>query len=156
MPLLRGIPPDTIRGMSTDLWLDFLGIRVDGSKADGMHFVINLVTPDNGEKFVVEMSNSTLTSIKGQQAKNADLTITLKRSDLESVMGGKATFDDLISAGKARFDGNRKPFDQLRGILVEFTPDFERMPGTNPAKSATSPAAKDPFEMEAVDTMGVP
>ena len=78
-----------------------------------MKFTINLVTPDNGEKFVVEMSNSTLTNIKGQQAKNPNLTITINRADLETVMGGKATFDELIAAGKAKFDGDRKPFDQL-------------------------------------------
>lgn len=146
--------PDTIRAMSTDLWLDFLGIRLDSKKAEGMKSTINLVTPDNGEKFVVELSNSTLTNIKGQQAKNPDLTITVNRTDLESVMGGKATFDDLIAAGKAKFEGDRKPFDQLRGILVQFTPNFEMMPGTKPAKAATPPA-KDPFEQaEPADNFG--
>ena len=148
--------PDTIRGMSTDLWLDFLGIRIDSKKAEGMKFVINLVTPDNSEKYVVEMSNSTLSNIKGQQSKNPDLTITVNRSDLETVMGGKATFDDLIAGGKAKFEGDRKPFDQLRGILVQFTPDFELMPGTKPVKTATPTGAKDPFELQAVDTMGIP
>lgn len=86
-----GVPPktggpDMIRGMSTELWLEFLGIALDGSKVANQHFTFNLKTPDNGEQFVVELSNSTLTSIKGQQAKNADLTITVNRSDLESVM----------------------------------------------------------------------
>lgn len=136
--------PDTIRGMSTDLWLNFLGIRLDSKKAEGMQFVINLVTPDNGEKYVVEMSNATLTNIKGVQAKKPDLTITVNRADLEQVMGGKATFDDLIKSGKAKFDGNRQPFDQLKGILVTFTPDFELLPGTRPTKAAPA-ATHDPF-----------
>ncbi|HEX9883379.1 MAG TPA: alkyl sulfatase C-terminal domain-containing protein, partial [Desulfobaccales bacterium] len=145
-----GVPPkstgpDTIRAMSTDLWLDFIGIRMDSKKAEGLKFVINLVTPDNREKFVVEMSNSALTNIKGQQAKNPDLTITVNRTDLETVMGGKATFDNLIAEGKAKFEGDRKPFDQLKAILVQFTPDFEMMPGTKPAKPAVPPS-KDPFE----------
>ena len=48
------------------------------------------------------MSNSTLTNIKGVQAKNPDLTVTINRSDLETVMMGKATFDDLLAAGKAK------------------------------------------------------
>ena len=145
-----GVPPkstgpDTIRAMSTDLWLDFIGIRMDSKKAEGLKFVVNLVTPDNGEKYVVEMSNSALTNIKGQQAKNPDLTITVNRSDLETVMAGKATFDELIASGKAKFEGDRKPFDQLKAILVQFTPDFEMMPGTKPAKPAVPPS-KDPFE----------
>jgi hypothetical protein len=69
-------------------------------------------------------------------------------------MGGKATFDNLLATGKAKFEGDRKPFDQLRGMLVQFTPDFEMMPGTKPPKAATPPA-KDPFEQaEPADTSG--
>jgi alkyl sulfatase BDS1-like metallo-beta-lactamase superfamily hydrolase len=160
--LRRGMPagaapkssgPDTIRGMSTDLWLNYLGIRLDSTKADGLKFVINLITPDNGEKFVVELSNATLTNIKGQQSTNPNLTVTVNRSDLESVMGGTATFDDLIKAGKATFVGDRKPFDQLRGLLVRFTTDFELLPGTKPTK-AVSPVPKDPFAVSETGATG--
>jgi alkyl sulfatase BDS1-like metallo-beta-lactamase superfamily hydrolase len=42
--------PDVIRAMSTELFLNFLGIRMDSRKAEGLRFTINLVTPDNGEK----------------------------------------------------------------------------------------------------------
>jgi alkyl sulfatase BDS1-like metallo-beta-lactamase superfamily hydrolase len=139
--------PDTVRAMSTDLWLDFLAIRLDSKKAEGMKFVINLVTPDNGEKYVVEMSNSSLTNIKGFQAKNPDLSITINRSDLETVMMGKVTMDEQIAAGKAKLVGERKPYDQLKAVLVQFTPDFELMPGTKPDKRVPVPT-KDPFEQE--------
>jgi len=71
--------PDVARAMTTDLFLDFLGILMDGRKADGMAFTINLVTPDNGEQFVLEMSNNTLTNIQGYQAEDADLTLTITR-----------------------------------------------------------------------------
>jgi alkyl sulfatase BDS1-like metallo-beta-lactamase superfamily hydrolase len=157
--MLAGVTPgtkgaDMTRGMSTELWLNALAISIDSRRAEGMKFTINLVTPDNGEKFVVEMSNGALTSIKGQQAKNADLTVTLNRSDLESIMGGATTFDKLLAAGKAKFDGDRKPFDQLRSILTAFAPNFEMLPGTKPVKPVT-PAAKDPFEAHSpADTSG--
>lgn len=154
-----GVPPkssgpDTIRGMTTELWLNFLGISLDGSKVEGAKAVINLVTPDNGETFIVELSNSTLTNIKGQQAENPDLTITVNRTDLETVMGGKATFDDLIKAGKAKLDGDRKPLALIRSALVRFAPDFELVPGTK-ADKVTPPTAHDPFEAEPpADTSG--
>ena len=121
----RSTGPDMVRAMSTENWLDFLGISMDPKKADGLRFTINLITPDNSEKYLVEMSNATLTNIKGEQAKNPDLTITLNRADLNMVMMGVNSFDDLIAAGKAKFDGDRKPFDQLRSLMVSFTPDFE-------------------------------
>lgn len=130
-----GVPPkstgpDVIRAMPTENWLDFLGISIDPKKAEGLKFIINLVTPDNGEKFLVEMSNATLTNIKGIQAEKPDLTITLDRTELDKVMMGQNTFEELATLGKAKFEGDRKPFEQLKSILVVFTPDFEILPGT--------------------------
>lgn len=113
-------------------------------KAAGLKFTINLVTPDNGEQYAIEMSNATLTNIKGFQVKDADLTITVDRADLNQVMMGQASFDDLIKAGKAKFDGDRTGFDQLRAILVPFTPDFEILPGTAPQQPLNPPK---PFEV---------
>lgn len=144
----RTTGPDVVRAMSTDMWLDFLGISIDPKKADGMHFTINLVTPDNGEKYAIELSNGTLTNIEGEQAKNPDLTITVDRAELNRVMMGVASFDQLIADGKAKFEGDRKPFDQLRGLLVPFTPDFEVLPGTAPKT-----ASKAPKEFEMPDAL---
>jgi alkyl sulfatase BDS1-like metallo-beta-lactamase superfamily hydrolase len=137
--------PDMIRAMTTELWLDFLGIRLDSKKAEGINFVINLVTPDNDEKFVVELSNGTLSNIKGFQAKNADLTITIKRSDLEKTMMGAVSFDDQIKAGKAKLVGDRNPYEKLKTMLVQFDMGFEVLPGTL-AKDLTP--VKNPLEYD--------
>jgi hypothetical protein len=59
-------------------------------------------------------------------------------------MMGASSFDDLIKGGKAKFEGDRKPFDQLRGLMVTFAPNFEMLPGTAP-KAAT--AGPKPFEV---------
>jgi alkyl sulfatase BDS1-like metallo-beta-lactamase superfamily hydrolase len=144
----RSTGPDVVRAMSTEQWLDFIAISMDPKKADGLKFTINLVTPDNGEKYVVELSNATLTTIKGFQAPKPDLTVTVNRADLNQVMMGIASFDDLIKAGKAKFEGDRAGFDQLRSILVLFTPDFEILPGTAPKKASEKPK---PFEAPHLD-----
>jgi alkyl sulfatase BDS1-like metallo-beta-lactamase superfamily hydrolase len=138
--------PDMIRAMTTELWLNALAISMDSKKAAGMKFKINLSTPDNGEKFVVEMSNSALSNIKGYQDKNPNLSITLNRSDLEKVMGGQTTFEKLQAEGKAKFEGDRKAFEQLRSTMTTFTPDFELMPGTKAKKAPATKPSKDPFE----------
>ncbi len=138
--------PDMISAMTTELWLDFLAIRLDSGKAEGHEFIINLITPDNDEKFVVELSNATLTNIEGYQADDADLTITLNRADLEKTMMGAVSFDDQIKSGKAKLEGNREVFEQLKTMLVHFDLGFEIMPGTG-AKDLT-PEQKV-FEQEA-------
>ena len=142
----RSTGPDVVRAMSTDMWLDFLGISMDPKRAEGMRFTINLVTPDNGEKYLVELSNATLTNIEGEQAKNPDLAITVNRADLNLVMMRVASFDDLVRDGKATIVGDSKILGQLFALMVPFTPNFEILPGTAPqatgndAKASGSPA----------------
>ena len=128
----RTAPPDMVRAMSTGLWLDYLGILVDGRKAAGVRFVANLVTPDNGEQFVLEMSNSTLTNIAGFRSSDADVTVTLDRSDLEQVMMRRETFRSLAAKGRAKFEGDAAALEPLMGTFGAFDPFFEIMPGTKP------------------------
>jgi alkyl sulfatase BDS1-like metallo-beta-lactamase superfamily hydrolase len=144
--------PDMIRAMTTELWLDFLGIRLDSQKAEGKEFTINLVTPDNNEKFVVELSNATLTNIKGFQANDADLTVTINRADLEKTMMGAVSFDEQIKTGKAKLKGNRDVYEQFKTMLVHFDLGFEIMPGTT-AKDLT-PEQKPFQQEEPADTSG--
>jgi alkyl sulfatase BDS1-like metallo-beta-lactamase superfamily hydrolase len=125
--------PDVIRAMSTELFLNFLGIRIDARKAEGMRFTINLVTPDNGEKFIIELANATLTNIQGFQADRADLTLTIDRAKLEQVMTGEKTLDAQIADGTARVQGDVSVLTRLAGLMVEFDPRFEVLPGTRPA-----------------------
>lgn len=120
--------------MSTETWLDFLGVKLNSKKAEGISFKMNIITPDNKEKFLVELSNATLSNLKGFTAKNADLTLTLNRSDLNLAMMGVKTFEDLLKEGKAKVEGNPQILAQLVGMLDEFDPRFEVLPGTKKEK----------------------
>ena len=122
--------PDFVRGTSTELFLNYLGIQMDSRKAEGMKFKLNISTPDNGEKFVVEMSNATLTTIAGYQAKDADLTITIDRRELDDVMIGTAKLAEKVASGKAKMEGNPQVLAQLASTMVKFDNWFEILPGT--------------------------
>ena len=116
--------------MSTELFLNFLGIRMDSRKAEGMRFTINLITPDNGEKFLIEMENATLTNIQGFLSDKPDLTLTINRSDLEQTMMGAKTLEAQIADGTAKVEGDVGVLKQLASTMVDFDPRFEIMPGT--------------------------
>jgi len=124
--------PDVLRAMTTEMFLDFLAIQMDSRavEAMGLEFTINFVTPDRGETFVLELSNSTLTNIEGYLDENADLTVTIDRGDLDSVMTGETTFAALLADGTATMEGNPALLTQLMSTMVTFTPDFEMLPGT--------------------------
>ncbi len=143
--------PDMIRAMTTDLFLDFLGIRMDGRKAEGMAFTINLVTPDNGEKYLIELSNSALTNIEGYQADDADLSITINREDLEQVMMGTKSLAAQIEDGTAKVDGNLNVLEQLGSTMTTFELGFEILPGT---KGTSPPADLNDFEVGPVGATG--
>jgi alkyl sulfatase BDS1-like metallo-beta-lactamase superfamily hydrolase len=136
--------PDVIRAMSTELFLNFLGIRMDSRKAEVMRFTINLVTPDNGEKFLIELNNATLTNIKGFLADKPDLTLTINRSDLEQTMMGAKTLEAQIADGTAEVKGDAGVLKKLASTMIDFDPRFEIMPGTKTRDSKIAHA--DPYK----------
>jgi alkyl sulfatase BDS1-like metallo-beta-lactamase superfamily hydrolase len=139
--------PDMIAAMSTELFLDFVGIRMDSKQAEALDdFSINLVTPDNGEKFAIELSNATFTNVEGFLHDNPDLSITINRSDLENIMMGVKSFAASIEDGTAQAEGNVDLLAQLAQTLVTFEIGFEILPGT-----AGSAAQVDSNPYEVVD-----
>ena len=132
----KNTSPDLVAAINTGLFLDFLGVRLDSKKAGDTHFTMNLVTPDNGEKFVVELSNATLTNLQGFQAKNPDLTLTVNRGDLLKVMFGQTTFEDILKSGKGKAVGDMAILGKLMGMLDTFEVGFEIMPGTKGKNAA--------------------
>ncbi len=143
-PTVSSSSPDVIRAMSTELFLNFLGIKMDSRKAEGMRFTINLVTPDNGEKFIIEMENATLTNIEGYQAKDPDLTLVINRSDLEMTMMGAVELEKQIADGKAKIEGDASILAKLASTMVDFDPLFEILPGT--ATSEAKVVASSSYE----------
>ncbi len=137
--------PDVIRAMPTALFLTFLGIRMDSRKAEGLRFTINLVTPDNGEKFVIELENATLTNLPGFLAAKPDLTLTINRSDLEKTMAGEKALDAQIKDGTAKVQGDVSVLGKLAATMVDFDPRFEIMPGTK-SKASTNLLHAEAFE----------
>ncbi|MDF0605790.1 MBL fold metallo-hydrolase [Neisseriaceae bacterium TC5R-5] len=138
----RSATPDTIRAMTTAQFLDFLAIRMDSRKAEGIHFKINLITPDNRQQFAIELNNATLTNIEGFVAPNPNLTLTINRADLEMTMMGRKTLEAQIADGTAKIQGDASVLNKLAATMVDFDQRFPIMPGTKhrgPAqKKATS------------------
>jgi len=126
----RGTSPSLARAMTTTQWWDAVATRVDSSLADGMNFTINFSSPDTQQNFVVEMSGGTLSNIEGYLSDEADVTITMDRSDLETVIMGQETLGSQLQAGVGTLAGNQAVLLQLSSVLVIFDSSFEVMPGT--------------------------
>lgn len=103
---------------------------MDSRKAEGMRFTMNLITPDNGEKFVIELENATLTNLQGFLAEKPDLTLTINRSDLEQTMMGAKSLEAQIKDCTAKVEGDLSILTRLAATMVDFDPRFEILPGT--------------------------
>jgi alkyl sulfatase BDS1-like metallo-beta-lactamase superfamily hydrolase len=134
---------DFVSAMTTPMLLDFMGIRLDSVKAGDTEFRVNLITPDRDERYILELSNGTLTNVAGYQAKQADLTLTIDRSDLDAIFLGQAKLDDLIAQGKAKADGDAGVIATLVALQVDFDPRFQMVPGAG--HPVEFPPKDDPF-----------
>ncbi len=122
--------PDVIRALTTEMFFDYLAIRMDSSKVEDVAFTANIRHPDTDEELVVELSHSTLTTQVGFQSDEPTVTIVVDRADLERVMVGDLTLEELLSSGAATIDGDLTGMQQWFQSLVEFDLRFELLPGT--------------------------
>lgn len=120
LPTPNTASPDTIRAMSLDLFFDYLGMKLNGPKADGRHIVLNFDFTDVNEKIMLEMSNGVLNHTPNIQAKDADATITLKRETLNQIVLQQTTVKDAIASGMVKVDGSKEKLDELLSYLDKF------------------------------------
>jgi len=141
--------PGVIRALTTEMFLDQIGIKVNSERAEGMEFTMNIIVPDKGEMFAVEMRNSTLTSIKGFLAPKPDLSLTINHSDIVQAFLGTTTLENLFQTGVAKFEGDIKILGQLKSTLDTFTSAWEILPGTLKKNSKSgSTKKKDAFQVD--------
>jgi alkyl sulfatase BDS1-like metallo-beta-lactamase superfamily hydrolase len=126
----RGTSPSLARAMTTTQWWDAVATRVDSGLADEIDFTINFISPDTQQNYVVEMSGGTLSNIEGYLSTEPDATITMDRSDLETVIMGQETLASQLQAGVGTVTGDQAILLQLASVLVTFNSSFEVMPGT--------------------------
>ena len=112
--------PDTIRAMSVELLFDWVGMRLNGPKADGKKITLNWNFTDTNELYVMGIENGALHHMIGTQEKDADATITLTRKALNDILLEQATLDEKIAAGEIQIDGDRGKITELLSLLDSF------------------------------------
>ncbi|SAL11035.1 beta-lactamase domain-containing protein [Caballeronia peredens] len=112
--------PDTIRAMPLDMFLDFLGIRLDAERAAGKTVTFNLTLTDTKEQVVLGVENSAIHYSKGRTSNAADASITMTREDLNNIMLGTTNMQKLVMSGTARVDGNSQKLGEFLTWLDSF------------------------------------
>ncbi len=116
--------PDTVRGMSNELLFDFIALRLDHTKTDGMKAAVQMVFTDVNETWALELSNSVLNNTKGRVLKNPDVKLTLTRPAFLAMLLQGKKLPELVQAGLVKIDGNPQGFGAVVANIVEFPPLF--------------------------------
>lgn len=124
-PSRTPIGAHVLTALETGQLLDYLAIRVNGPKADGMHRVINLKLTDTGETWRLNLENAVLTYVEGAQAADANATLSVDRRNFEALVIGRAQPDDLIKSGAIKVTGDASALLQLFATLDTFERMFE-------------------------------
>lgn len=118
LPAPTTASPDTIRSMPTEMFFDFLGIRLNGPKAAGKNIAINVSLPDVKENYSLMLENGVLNY--GPPVDKPHSTVTINRSDLNDVILGNATMKDKMNDGSAKVTGGQAQFETLLSLLDTF------------------------------------
>jgi alkyl sulfatase BDS1-like metallo-beta-lactamase superfamily hydrolase len=118
------VSADTVRGMTNELLFDFISLRLDHAKTDGMKAAIQMVFTDSNETWALELSNSVLNNTKGRVLKNPDLKLTLTRQAFLAMLLQGKKLPELVQAGMVQVEGNPKALGAVVANLVTFDPTF--------------------------------
>lgn len=130
--LRKGIPPglpqsttasaDTVAAMSLDMMLDYLGVRLNGPKANDKNIVINMEV--TGAKkhgmYLLELRNSVLNYTANAQSTKPDATVSISVKALATLAfgSGNSTMDGI------KVTGDAKKFDELLSYFDNFNTWF--------------------------------
>ena len=116
---------DIVRNLSLDLFFDFLGVRLNGDKAEGKTITINWAFPDLGQRYVLALQNCALTYLADRHADAADATVTLDRATLNRIILRELALPEGIASGAVQVDGDPQKVAELFGLLDDFTMAFD-------------------------------
>lgn len=109
---------DTIKGMTIEMLLDYLAVRLDSEKAAGKNISLNF-NFSNNDNMNLSLENSVLNYRKTLQPK-VDASFYMSRSDLHDVLVGQAKMADLVKAKKVKIIGNANKLNEIISCMDKF------------------------------------
>lgn len=116
--------PDMVRGMTLDMIFDFLAVRLNHQKVDGMTLGLQVNFTDAKETYALELSNAVLNNTKGRKLAQPNATLSLTRGAFFKMLLGGVPLPKLLEAGEANIEGDPKAFGAVFANLDSFDPAF--------------------------------
>jgi alkyl sulfatase BDS1-like metallo-beta-lactamase superfamily hydrolase len=124
VPGIDTVTPDAVRAVSTELLLDYMGVRLNGEKANGKTISINWTQPENGKEYALRLENSVLVYTKDEKLPNPDVTLRMSHDAFATVLMGGSSFDQETANGHAQIQGDGAKLTELMSMLDTFPKMF--------------------------------
>jgi alkyl sulfatase BDS1-like metallo-beta-lactamase superfamily hydrolase len=123
LPAPNTASADVVAGMTPEMFLDFMAVRLDPKKAAGKKLVIDFeITGEAKPKeYTVTLQNSVLGYVIGKPEGAADVKLSLDVPTLNAINAGKK-LSDAAKDGKAKISGDRAKFEEFLTFFE--TPGF--------------------------------
>jgi alkyl sulfatase BDS1-like metallo-beta-lactamase superfamily hydrolase len=117
------ITPKVVAMLPTGMLFDFLAMRVNAEKAEGLRLRIDWVMEGEPERWKLTLSHSALSHALGSHGAEAMATVRMSRATLADIVGG-AGFAAAMQQGQIPIEGDAQALRQLLGTMDSFNPMF--------------------------------
>jgi alkyl sulfatase BDS1-like metallo-beta-lactamase superfamily hydrolase len=109
-----------VRALSIENLFDFMGVRLDGRRAENKTIVLNWVFTDTGQRYAMTLDNSALTYLKDKTEAQADATLSLTRAVLDAINTRELSLAEALKSGQVQITGQAQKVAELMGLIDEF------------------------------------
>jgi len=113
------ISDDIMAAMSMSELLDYISVRVNGQKADGEDYQMNLILSDTGDTALIQVKNDAIIYWVDRSSPDAAVTVSMPRKTFEGIALDPSTTPENVTT-----TGDSEVFDRFMGMLDVFDPGF--------------------------------
>ena len=118
------VTPKVVAMMPMAMFFDFLAMRVNAQKAEGLQLLIDWVMEDEKTHWRLTLSHSALSHSAGTHGAAAMATVRMDRPKLAALVGAGIAFAEALDKGMIAVDGDAHVLQQLLGTMDVFNPMF--------------------------------
>jgi alkyl sulfatase BDS1-like metallo-beta-lactamase superfamily hydrolase len=122
---------DIVRALPLTQFLDMLAMRIDGSKAEGLHLRLNwritgtgAGTDAPGTSALLNLEHGALTHRLDVQAADADASVAMDRATFDAIALQTLPLAEAVQSGRVQVQGRVQALGQLFGLLDSFSRMF--------------------------------
>ncbi|MBM3674827.1 MAG: MBL fold metallo-hydrolase [Actinobacteria bacterium] len=117
---MGAVAGDTAAAMTVEMLLDFLAVRIDGPRAAGRRFALDIDVTDRDERWAVSVEHGTLRAVSGRDSEHAAVRLTLEHAALAALVLGERAPRALVADGALQLEGDETVLEDLFACCETF------------------------------------